>query len=173
MSPEPSFSPDSIPSLALRVAAKAIDFVAVGFTVVGFSIVTHSYLAGVLIGYGWLALSDWGGSLGKWITKLAVRDHETGAECSAQASMVRNLPIIATALPHKLHQALLGMDRQQYREAHSAVILLMGCLALLVLGAMLVVASRNAQRRHLGDFLARTVVVFRKREPSSISETSS
>jgi hypothetical protein len=71
----------------------------------------------------WLAFSDCGGSLGKWVMKLEVRDHGNLSECSAWASFARNLPIIATALPHKLHQALLGMDRQQYREAHSAVVL--------------------------------------------------
>ena len=76
---------------------------------------------------------------------------------------MRNVPIIATALPYKLHQALLGMDRQQYREAHSAVILSMACFALIVWAAMLTVASRNAERRHLGDYLARTVVVSRKK----------
>jgi len=137
---------------------------AVAFTVVGFSSVTHSYLAGLLIGYVWLALSDWFGSLGKWVMKLAVRDHETGGECSAWASILRNLPFIATALPHKLHQALLGMDRQQYRETHSAVIVLMACVALIVWVAMLTVVSRNAERRHLGDYLARTIVISRSRK---------
>jgi uncharacterized RDD family membrane protein YckC len=172
MSAEPSFSGDHIPSLARRGVAKAIDFIAGAFIVVGFSSATHSYLAGLLIGYAWLALSDWGCSLGKWVTKLAVRDHATGGKCSAWASIVRNLPIITFALPHKLHQALLGMGRQQYREAHPDVIVSMACVALIVLGAMLMVASRNAERRHIGDYLARTVVVSRKREPSSSSQPS-
>lgn len=171
MSTEPSFR-DQIPSLPRRGVAKAIDFIALAFTVVGFSIVTHSYLAGLLIGYAWLALSDWAGSLGKRVTKLTARDHGTGGECSAWASIVRNLPIIAFVLPPKLHQALLGMDRQQYREAHPAVLLSMACLALIVLIAMFKMASRNAERRHIGDYLARTVVISRKSEASSSSQPS-
>jgi hypothetical protein len=51
MSAEPLPSRVYIPSLTRRVVAKVIDFVAVGFTVAGFSSVTHSYLAGLLIGY--------------------------------------------------------------------------------------------------------------------------
>jgi uncharacterized RDD family membrane protein YckC len=172
MNTEPSSSHDDIPSLVRRGVAKAIDFIAVAFTVVGFSSVTHSYLAGLLIGYGWLALSDWVGSTGKWVMKLAVRDRRTVGRCSAWASIVRNTPIIAVALPHKLHQALIGMDRQQYREAHPDVSVSMACVALIVLGAMLMVAFRNAERRHIGDYLARTIVVSRKREPSSRSQPS-
>ncbi len=169
MSAEPSLSYVYIPSLTRRFVAKAIDFVAVAFTVVGFSSATHSYLAGLLIGYAWLALSDWTGSLGKWFMKLEVRDHGNLGGCSVWASFLRNLPIIATAVPQRLHQTLLGMDRQQYREAHPTVILVMAGLALIVPVAMLTVASRNAERRHIGDHLARTVVVSRKREPSSSS----
>ena len=164
MSAEPPFSCVYIPSLKRRGVAKAIDFVGLAFTVVGFSRITHSYLAGLLIGYAWLALSDWGGSLGKWVMKLEVRNYENLGECSAWASIVRNLPIIAFVLPPKLHQALLGMDRQQYREAYPAVLLTMACLALIVLIAMLRVASRNAERRHIGDYLARTLVISQKRE---------
>jgi len=172
MSAQPLPSRVYIPSLSRRVTAKAIDFVAVGFTVVGFSSVTHSYLAGLLIGYAWLALSDWGGSPGKWVMKLEVRDHENLSECSASASFARNLPIIAVAFPHKLHQALLGMDRQQYREAHSAVILVMACVALVMLVAMVIVVSRNAERRHLGDYLAGTLVISRRKKLLSSDEPS-
>jgi hypothetical protein len=100
-----------------------IDFVALAFTIVGFSRITGSYVAGLVIGYVWLAFSDSGGSLGKWALKLEVRDRDTGRECSAWASFVRNLPIIAIALPHRLHQALLGVNRQQYRDEHSAFLL--------------------------------------------------
>ena len=54
------------------------------------------------------------------------------------------------------------MDRQQYREAYPAVILSMACLGLIVWIAILTGASRNPERRHVGDYLARTVVVSRK-----------
>jgi hypothetical protein len=63
MSAERSVLRVYIPSLTRRVVAKAIEFLAVAFAVAGFSSVTHSYLAGLLIGYGCLALSDWIGSL--------------------------------------------------------------------------------------------------------------
>jgi len=162
MSTEPFLPPDSVPGLVRRGAAKAIDFIGVGFTVVGFASVTHSYLTGLLIGYTWLAFSDWSGSPGKWIMKLEVHDRGTGGPCSAWASVLRNLPMIAFTLPHRLHQALLGMDRQEYRHAYPAVILSMGCLALITLVAMIAVASRNGERRHMGDYLARTVVISRK-----------
>ena len=147
-------------------------FVAVAFAVIGFFRITGSYLAGLLVGYGWLALSDWAGSLGKWIMKLEVRRYATLDECSAWASIVRNLPIIAAALPHKLHQALLGMDRQQYREAHSAVILSMACVALIALVAMLTVACRNPERLHIGDYLGRTLVISRKSKLFSSDQPS-
>ena len=172
MNIELSLSSNSTPSMTRRGVAKAIDFILVAFTVVGFSIATHSYLAGLLIGYGWLALSDWAGSLGKSVMKLSVHDHETGGGCSAWASMVRNLPILVSALPLKLHQALLGMDRQQYREAHPGVMLSMAGVALIVLLAMLLVAFRNARRRHIGDYLAHTVVVSKTKGPSSDSRPS-
>ncbi|HEX7859923.1 MAG TPA: RDD family protein [Verrucomicrobiae bacterium] len=115
-----SLPDEQIPSLLRRISAKMIDFVALAVTVVGFSGFTGSYVAGLLIGYAWLAFSDSGGSLGKWALKLEVRDYDTGRECSAWASVLRNLPIIAIALPYRLHRALLEVDRKKYLQDHSA-----------------------------------------------------
>ena len=158
---------DHIPSLPRRLGAKAIDLFGVAFTVVGFTSVTGSYVVGLLIGYGWLALSDFGGSLGKWALKLEVRNHETGGECSAWSSVVRNLPIIATALPQRLHQALLGMDRPQYVQTHTLFMFVMWCFLLIVFVQVAAALSRDVERRHIGDSLAGTVVVHRKRKTSS------
>jgi uncharacterized RDD family membrane protein YckC len=152
------------PTMVRRSMAKAIDFVAVGFTVTGFTAFTHSYLAGLLVGYGWLALSDWGASIGKWITGLAVRDYRTGASCSAVASIIRNAPLVAVSLPYRLHQAVLGLDRAAYKESYFTVVAIFTALALMTILGLLISAGYNPQSRHFGDLLAGTVVTSTKRK---------
>ena len=145
-------------TVAQRTIAKAIDFIALAFTIVGFSKITDSYLAGVLIGYGWFALSDAGGSIGKWLTKIEARDARTGTRCSALASTLRNLPIIAVSLPLRLHQGLLDLDRETYRDLHEGFVLLMAALGVIVFVTAFAMMIRNPQRRHMGDLLAGTFV---------------
>lgn len=153
---------EQIPSLLRRFAAKFIDFVALAFTIVGFSKVTGSYVVGLLIGYAWLAFSDCGGSWGKGLLKLQVRNYATGGKCSAWGSVVRNLPIVLIGLPHRLHQGMLGLDRQQYREEQAGAFLTVAALAWVVMLATVIIVSRNAERRHIGDYLAGTVVLLWK-----------
>ena len=145
-----------------RATAKMIDFVAVGFTVVGFSSITHSYPIGLLIGYGWLLISDWGEvSLGKRLTGLKVCDHQTGANCTLLASVVRNLPFVAATLPHKLHQAWLGLDRRAYHEQYPGIVIAMAAVAMIVLLSVVIGAVNSPDRRHFGDRLAGTRVYRR------------
>jgi uncharacterized RDD family membrane protein YckC len=142
-----------------RAVAKFIDFVCVGLAVVGYAAWFHSYFGGLLVGYGWLALSDWGGSLGESVLGLKAVNRKTGRECSALESLVRNLPFIVAALPGKLHQAMLGMDRHTYSETHPLGLLLWFLWGLAWSVAILVVTLSNPERRQIGDFLARTIVL--------------
>ena len=157
-----------VAGMGRRVCAKMIDFVAMAMTIVGGTSITQSYLAGLLIGYGWLALSDWFGSPGKWMLRLEVMRLRT-AECSVSASAMRNIPIIATALPPKLHQAWLGIDRQQYIQSYTALFVVTTCLGLGMLVFLFVGALQRRDRRHIGDRIAGTIVVARDQcKPTSM-----
>lgn len=144
--------------------AKMIDFIAMAFIIVGVSRITGSYLVGLLVGYGWLAFSDWGGSIGKPLLRVEVRDNSTGHECSAYASVIRNLPVIVAALPARLHQALLGIERQQYVQSYQVLFLLLTFVGLVIFIALYLAASNDHNRRHFGDRIAGTVVLARNKQ---------
>jgi uncharacterized RDD family membrane protein YckC len=151
----------SEPLLARRVAAKLIDCLAAGVTVVAVWFATGSYLAGLTVGWGWFAISDWSGSLGKWCLGLDVTAGPGGGPCSLLGSALRNLPLMLLALPDRLHQAVLDMDRSTYETTHPrlwAAATLVKCVGYLVLLIWLARCGRT-----LGDLLAGTRVRLRPR----------
>lgn len=155
-----------------RAVARTIDLLAVGVTVFAFTTLAHrflgwdraggAYLCGLGVGYGWLAVLDWGAtSLGKGICKLAVVDANTGGEPTLLQSIRRNLPWIVTALPLRVHQGLLGMDRATYRAEHSQLVLVFTVVAGVLFLALVVGPVLGAAGRHVGDRLAGTLVIER------------
>lgn len=146
-------------SLTRRAAAKAIDMVVMAFTITGFTFATDSYLVGLLVGYGWWASCDWSGSPGKWLLKLRVVP--PGDELTLTQSVLRNLPLVAANLPHRLHQALLDVDRTTYRVEHDTMLYALGAIELAILAALIVTAKNHPEGQHLGDRIAGTKVVAR------------
>lgn len=143
-----------------RILAKTVDMLIMAVTIVGFTAGTDSYLVGLLMGYFWWMTADWSGSPGKWLFGITVRGKTE--ELGFVESCVRNLPIVAVNLPHRLHQALLGIDRQTYREEYAGWIIGFGVFEVGLL--LWLVYGLFASRSHLGDRLASTRVIPRPKK---------
>ncbi|MGA9519894.1 MAG: RDD family protein [Myxococcaceae bacterium] len=163
--PVPQVGPvaDALAELPRRVLAKLIDFIGVGFTVYGFGKLLGSPVAGLLVGWTWFALTDWGSTIGKSLCGLEVRNAVTGRPCTMRESFLRNLPIILLSFPTRLHEAVLGLDRVTYRAEFASLVLVMGLATMVMVIAEFATAATNPLKQRLGDRLAGTVVVRRRK----------
>lgn len=141
-----------------RLLAKLIDVFVVALTALGFASMTDSLLVGLLVGYGWLLISDGdSASPGKWVFKLQSFSATTGRPATFAQSALRNAPLVIVEAD-SFHRAWLGVDRDLYREQFPVVFTLGLVFSTLWYAAALVMMYRDPLQRRPGDRFAGTVV---------------
>ncbi len=149
-----------------RIVAKLIDFALVGLTVWGFGRFFGSEALGLLVGYGWLLISDVNSITKPWFSMKCVMA-KTGEDCTFLGSIQRNAVFTIVSLLPRLHQAMSGMSAADYR-AENVTIRVLGLFAVFAVIAMELWAVYNSDdRTRWGDQLAGTRVINAKKTPPS------
>lgn len=143
-------------SILKRLLAKPIDLVISGLTSWGFSQVLPLPVA-TAIGLGWLCLSDWAGSPGKWVWRLKVIMMD-GSPVTAAASFKRNVLLALPTLGRSISRAgWTGLDADAARWDLG----ILACVGLSIAFGEVFGILIQPMNRRWGDTLAGTRVVER------------
>lgn len=146
------------PPLWKRMLSKFADFVLVGLTVWGFGRYFGSQTVGLLIGYGWLLASDWGGGTKPYFGMQCVMSR-TREACTMAASIKRNLAIVLVTVIPRLHEATTGLAHSDYLSEYALVRAVFIVLTIAVVVAELYAAYQSEDGSRWGDQLAGTRVI--------------
>lgn len=165
--PAPGEVPTLIPDPSQRgkrLLAKLVDVLIVGLTIVGFTSLTGSPLVGLLVGYGWLLISDGdSASPGKRLFKLQAVSAANGQPCSFAQSALRNAPLVLVEADN-VHRAWLGTERDFYREQFPWIFGAGLAISALYYVVVLIMMYRDPLQRRPGDRFGGTVVRRRRAE---------